>query len=330
MIVNASRRAWLLSSGILLLVTSLRAADVRAENTELRVAPQQVRLASRHHRQQLLVTGRNARGVDVDHTRGSQFRSENPAVASVSSSGLINAVSSGQTTVHVRFDDRELHVPVRIGTTATEPRVSFRNEVMPILTRLGCNSGGCHGKSTGQNGFRLSLLGFEPELDFTALVRESRGRRVSSSQPAQSLLLTKATGRVPHGGGRRVDLESDYYRILHKWMSQGVRGPRHDDRVVDRISIQPKQRVLSSQAQQQLLVTAHFSDGERRDVTRSVVYQTNSPEISEVSQDGLVATHDSGGLFAVLVRFGDKMDVFRGTVPFEIEAQQPTTAESAP
>ena len=317
MTVDERRRIGRLPSALLVLAASLISGTLCAADDGRRVEPQQVRLAARHHRQQLLITGRHPNGREVDQTHASRFRSANPEVATVSASGLIHALSSGQTTIHVRVAGQEMAVPVHVGTTATEPRVSFRNEVIPILTRLACNSGGCHGKSTGQNGFRLSLLGFEPEFDFAALVRESRGRRVSSSQPADSLLLAKATGRVPHGGGRRLDPDSDYYRVLLQWIQQGLRGPSDENRVVNRISIQPPQRVLQSNGQQQLLVTAHFSDGRTRDVTRSVVYQTNEPDIAQVDNNGLVTTGDRGGLFAVMVRFGDAMDVFRGTLPFQ-------------
>ena len=106
------------------------------------------------------------------------------------------------------------------------PSVQFLYDVVPLLTRLQCNSGGCHGKATGQNGFRLSLLGFEPDLDHTALVSEARGRRLFPAVPNRSLLLTKATGVVPHGGGRRLDVGSDDYRMLHNWIAAGA--PQRD------------------------------------------------------------------------------------------------------
>mgnify|MGYP001291070127 FL=1 len=95
---------------------------------------------------------------------------------------------------------------------AAPVQVAFETDVVPLLTKLGCNSGGCHGKSTGQNGFKLSLLGFVPERDHVALVKEARGRRVFPGDPGNSLLLRKATSRVPHGGGRRLTEQSDEHR----------------------------------------------------------------------------------------------------------------------
>ena len=132
----------------------------------------------------------------------------------------------GETTIRVTTGGMTCDVDVIVRPASDRHPVSFGNDVVPILTRHSCNSGGCHGKSTGQNGFKLSLLGFEPEFDHAALTRESRGRRVSVSDPAESLLLLKATGRVPHGGGKRLEADSDDYRVLFDWISRGAIGPR--------------------------------------------------------------------------------------------------------
>ena len=128
-------------------------------------------------------------------------------LVAISVSGLANAADDAPVTTS--------------GNVA--PPVQFLNDVVPLLTRLHCNSGGCHGKATGQNGFKLSLLGFEPDFDYAALVSEARGRRLFPADPNQSLLLTKATGAVPHGGGRRLAVDSDDYRgavdgdLIHQW-----------------------------------------------------------------------------------------------------------------
>ncbi len=233
-------------------------------------------------------------------------------------------------------------------TSAAEssPRITFNNDVGPILTKLACNSGGCHGKSTGQNGFRLSLLGFEPEFDHDALLQEGRGRRVFVSDPDRSLLLQKSTGRVPHGGGKRLDVDSDDYRVLYDWIAQGAIGPRADDPQLERITVAPAERVFRKQigepedvsprtvriespgadalrlakkehadGQQQLTVTAHFSDGTSRDVTRRAVYDSNVPELATADDRGTVTTQSQSGLFAIMVRFGGQVTVFRGIVP---------------
>jgi hypothetical protein len=194
--------------------------------------------------------------------------------------------------------------------------VYFGTEVVPILTKLGCNGGGCHGKATGQNGFRLSLFGFEPEFDYEAIVKESRGRRLSPAAPDNSLLLTKGTSTVPHGGGKRLAVGSDDYRILREWIRQGATPPRDDDPHLVRIEIFPTEQILNVNASQQLQVRATFSDGVSRDVTRQAVYQSNEPSIATIADDGLIQTTSQHGLFSVMARFGEQIATFHAAVPF--------------
>ena len=201
-------------------------------------------------------------------------------------------------------------------------RVSFATDVVPILTKLGCNSGGCHGKSTGQNGFKLSLLGFVPSDDHESMVKEARGRRVFAGDPAGSLLLQKATGRVPHGGGRRLDVESVDYRVLSEWIRQGATGPRGGDPILIDLQMTPTRGVLTAGSSRQLKLEAVFSNGVRRDVTRQALYLSNEPEIGSVNETGRVRTGELGGLFAVLARFGGRMSVYHGTVPFGDELER--------
>ncbi len=210
--------------------------------------------------------------------------------------------------------------------TASEDRVSFLNDVVPVLTRYGCNSGGCHGKATGQNGFRLSLLGFEPDFDHVALLREGRGRRGFPGAPDRSLLLAKAVGRDPHGGGSRLTTDSEDYQVLSQWILAGAPGPHSDEPTLERVTVSPDSQVVAQNSVIDLRVTAHYSDGTTRDVTRRALYETNLPTVAEASDSGRVSTFDRGGLFAVMVRFGGGVGSFRGTVPFESKVQGRTEA----
>ena len=194
--------------------------------------------------------------------------------------------------------------------------VRFGTDVVPILTKLGCNGGGCHGKATGQNGFRLSLLGFEPDQDYESLVTEGRGRRLSPAAPDHSLLLLKATSRVPHGGGRRLDESSDDYLLLRDWIAQGSPGPRTDDPQLVRLDLSPQEQVVSTNETLQLTATAFFSNGTSRDVTKQAVYQSNETSVAAVENDGLVRTSDQPGMVAVMARFGDQIATFHAAVPF--------------
>ena len=209
-----------------------------------------------------------------------------------------------------------------VSTESHNRPVYFGTEVVPILTKLGCNGGGCHGKATGQNGFRLSLFGFEPEFDYEAIVKESRGRRLSPAAPEHSLLLTKGTSSVPHGGGKRLTVGSDDYRILRQWISQGATPPRADDPHLVKIEIFPKEQILNVNASQQLQVRATFSDGLSRDVSRQAVYQSNEPSIATISDDGLIQTTSQHGLFSVMARFGEQIATFHAAVPFVSDPKQ--------
>jgi hypothetical protein len=204
----------------------------------------------------------------------------------------------------------------RGGDPAVGARVAFTTDVRPLLTRLGCNSGACHGKATGQNGFKLSLLGYEPAEDFEALVSEARGRRIFPAAPEKSLVLLKATGAVPHGGGRPLTRGSEDYAVLRRWIEQGAPPPRPDDPIVQSVAVEPGDAVLSRKDRVALRVRASLSDGSTRDVTRLALYESNEPDVAEVTPSGEIQTRDRGGLFAVMVRYGDQFGVFHGTVPF--------------
>ena len=199
--------------------------------------------------------------------------------------------------------------------------VSFRNDVIPILTRHACNSGGCHGKATGQNGFRLSLLGFESDFDYRALVLQGRGRRLFASAADDSLLLAKASGRVPHGGGTRINPGSDDYEVLRDWIRSGAHDSLPGERQLERITVTPAEAVMKTSSEVVLKVIAHYSDGRKQDVTTRSLFESNASEIGDVDVRARVTTATRGGLFAVMVRFGGQIAVFQGTVPFSNDAE---------
>jgi hypothetical protein len=151
---------------------------------------------------------------------------------------------------------------------------------LPIFTKRGCNAGACHGKAGGQNGFRLSLLGFEPTLDHETLVKEGRGRRLFPASPDRSLLLQKAVARVPHGGGKRLDPDSSEYRLIRRWIGLGMPVGRPTDPTVASIEVYPRRRIMKRGATHQLAVKARYTDGSSEDVTRWAQFQTNDPEVA--------------------------------------------------
>src|SRR5262249_23700926 len=150
--------------------------------------------------------------------------------------------------------DKSVTVPVTTTGVGQDLPINFGNQIVPIFSKLTCNSGGCHGKASGQNGFKLSLLGFEPEVDYNALVKEARGRRLCPASPERSLLLLKATGVVAHGGGKKMEPGSDEYRLVRRWIASGAPFGSEKDPVVTRISVTPEHRVMTRQNRQQFSV----------------------------------------------------------------------------
>ncbi|MBU6301906.1 MAG: DUF1553 domain-containing protein [Verrucomicrobia bacterium] len=263
-------------------------------------------------RQQVVVTSGESRDV----THDVRWSVEPAGVVAFDGTGFLKPVTDGQATVSVTHSDGSSgSIQVRVEQSAEPQPINFTNDVVPILTRYGCNGGGCHGKSGGQNGFRLSLLGYEPWNDFDYLTREARGRRVFPAAPERSLLLTKATGETPHGGGARMDPESHDFQFLVRWIRQGMPYGRESDPSIQRIEVFPKQRVAAPGARQQLSVTAYYSDGTTRDISRAVQYEANQEEMAEVAEDGLVTFKELPGSTSIMVRFQEKVDVFVADLP---------------
>ena len=281
----------------------------------LRVVPADVVMRGPDSVQQLAVDLRTKAGSARDLTRQARFVSSDPRVATVDETGLITARGDGSANITVHAGGDSAAIPVTVKDFAAGVAVHFANQVVPIFTKLGCNAGGCHGKASGQNGFKLSLLGFEPALDYETLVKEGRGRRVFPAAPDSSLVLTKATARVPHGGGKRLDPESHEYRLIRSWIAGGMTFGKPTDPKVERIAIFPGERVLERGGNQQVVVTAAYTDGTTEDVTRWAQYQSNETEIATVQEGGRVETRRLSGQAAIMARYQGQVAVFRATVP---------------
>ncbi len=201
------------------------------------------------------------------------------------------------------------------GVDAEQP-LSFVKDVAPILTKATCNSASCHAKAgVGQRGFRLSVLGFETEEDYEHIVKEGRGRRVFPAAPEQSLLLLKAANIVPHGGGKRLDPKSEDYKIMLRWISQGMPYRLEGEATLVSLEVQPPRGLLPVKTQQQLKVVAHYSDGGTRDVTHTALYEANDKGMAEVTEGGLIKVLDLPGSVAVMVRYQTLSSVCNVSVP---------------
>lgn len=206
----------------------------------------------------------------------------------------------------------------RAGTSQRLPPhpepISFVDQVVPVLTRAGCNAGACHGAQSGKNGFRLSLLGYDPDLDYDSLVRQAGGRRITRTDPGASLLLRKPLGLAPHGGGVRLRPGQLEYQILAEWIAEGAPGPVPEAAITG-IEVSPATAVLAPHASRQLRVTAHYSDGKSRDVTALSRFTSNQEPVATVDREGRV-TMQGVGEAVLCASFRGQVAVARLAVPY--------------
>ena len=235
---------------------AVRAAD------GLSVFPPTVTLDGPDDRQQLVVTETKA-AKHADRTASATFATSDPAVAAVKD-GVVLPAGAGEATIAVTANGLTAKVAVKVKNAAASGAVTFERDIQPIFTRFGCNAGACHGKARGQNGFQLSLLAYDNDFDFNAVATEARGRRIFPANPAFSLLLRKPTGQTPHGGGKKFAVGDATYRTVEKWIASGTPRTPADAPKLDKIVVYPDSRLMSFKANQQLAVTAHYSDGTTR------------------------------------------------------------------
>src|SRR2546428_3189794 len=187
-----------------------------------------------------------------------------------------------------------LALPGRTTESITSTNITFRNHVQPVLAKFGCSSGACHGAAAGQNGFKLSLRGYDDGGDYLALTRNAFGRRIIPADPGRSLLLLKPTAAIPHKGGKRFEVGSLEYRVLAEWIAAGAPGPQKNDPRIERIELLPERVVVKPGASQQLSVSARFSDGHTEDVTRWAKYTAANASVAVVDDDGTVQVLGNG------------------------------------
>tara|TARA_B100000029_G_scaffold509761_1_gene599653 strand:- start:1301 stop:3721 length:2421 start_codon:yes stop_codon:yes gene_type:complete len=306
-----------------LLVAPAATAALPREARSIRVTPNPISLGGSNRLQQLQVTatGPDGRLFDVTHHATLRIGDSNTAVLEGTT---LRGVADGDTQLNVLYGNHAVTLKVAVSDQGTFPPVHFKNDIMPILSKLGCNSGGCHGKQSGQNGFKLSVFGFDPRADYNALVKEARGRRVSLAAPGGSLLVAKTSNTVAHGGGARTTSGSADHQLLSGWVAQGA--PWGDDGApqVTSVRVSPSQRILNTSSDQQLLVTAVYSDGSTRDVTSAAEYTSNATLVADIEDAGHVHTGNVPGEAAITINYMGHVVASRITVPRnEVQADYP-------
>lgn len=309
----------------LIVLAVLASVSARAAEPGLTLLPSELKLVGPENRQRVLVEQTN--GAQFVGQAEAQWTSSNPNVATIEN-GVVVPQGNGTTTITAQVGTQTVTANVSVSQFEQPHAWSFRNHVLAVLAKTGCNSGACHGALAGKGGFRLSLRGYDPNSDFYNIVKQQRGRRVELADPGQSLLLTKPTGALPHKGGIRFESDSLDYRVIAEWLSAGATPPSTSDAIVERLEILPEQTQLTNGQSQDLLVRAHYSNGRIEDVTRWVKFTSADETVARVESDGKV-TVIGPGEGAITAWFASKIVIGRVTVPFghqvptEIYAAEP-------
>ena len=272
-----------------------------ASVTALEVTPKELRLNHRFAYAQMLVTARLASGERIDATRMVEAALSSP-VAEVSRSGLVRPIADGKATLSLKLAGHAVEVPLTVLGVNTSPKVDFVHDIAPVLSRLGCNAGTCHGSAQGKAGFKLSLRGYDPIFDVRALTDDHAARRVNVASPDDSLMLLKPTGAAPHAGGVLMQPGEPYYETIRSWVSDGARLDLTAPKVA-RIEVAPVNPVVERiGTKQQLRVLATYANGEVRDVTREAFLESGNTEVATAGRSGLM-TAIRRGEAPVLARF---------------------------
>jgi hypothetical protein len=278
------------------------APQAAPEARAIEVVPDALTLNGPRDVRRVLVTGTTADGGHVDLSGSATYAAPGEGV-SVDDAGYVHGLKDGAYQIKVSAGGKTVDLPVTVKNAATPEPVSFLRDVMPVISRVGCNAGTCHGSAKGKRGFKLSLRGYDPDFDYLQLVDDLAGRRFNRSAPDQSLMLLKPTQGVPHEGGHVLEPGSAAYKVLYDWIAQGVQSDVGKASRVATLEVFPKVIDLAQEGEtQQLLVLAHYPDGSNRDVTLDAIFTSSVPDVATVSATGHVIAVRRGEA-SILVRY---------------------------
>ena len=282
--------------------------------SQLAILPSEISLDGPEARQQLIAV-RMSEGESLGEVSDVVYTSSNPTVVAVEE-GVLVARGNGVAQIVAKHSGKEVSVNVEVTGYDKSWEWSFSNHVLPVMSKAGCNSGGCHGALAGKGGFRLSLQAYSPADDYHTITREALGRRIELADPGRSLFLTKPTAAVKHKGGKLIETGSRDYQVLAEWIASGAPKPQANDPGVERLEVLPEISSLKPGDQHQLLVRAHYTDGRIEDVTQWAQYTSANEVVAQVEEDGKVEVVGYGE-GAVTVWFSSKIVMARITAPFD-------------
>nr|WP_146516773.1 DUF1549 and DUF1553 domain-containing protein [Rubripirellula amarantea] len=266
--------------------------------------PPEIKLGSSRDFQSFVAVNMRDDGITLDATEQIEWVLSDPSKAKLDGFKLF-PLADGDTELVGTYLGAEIRIPVSVSNAADRPAISFEKDVMPVLTRSGCNTGSCHGAARGKDGFRISLFGFDPAGDYHRITREIGVRRINLAIPSESLLLKKSVGSVPHTGGKLFDVDSDYYATILEWLEDGAKIDPSDAKppTVASLKIYPPQAVIEGEgSKQRFVAVATYSDGSTRDVTRLAAFTSNNSGTAAIDNEGTVTAGRRGEAF-VMARF---------------------------
>src|SRR5262245_53260855 len=251
-----------------------------AKVAKLTAFPAKVELTGPYAYRQLIVTAHLEDGSAVDVTRDTERTQYAPCkLIRISPTGLVRPVADGGDEIKVTVGGQSVSIPLTVSGVKADKPVSFVTDVQPVLAKLGCNAGTCHGAAQGKNGFKLSLRGYDPVYDHRALTDDLESRRFNRVAPERSLMLLKTSGAIPHTGGVLTSPGEPYYEMLKAWIAQGVKGDVTTPKVKS-VAVYPKNPTLGRLGQtQQFAVIATYHDGSTRDVSQEAFLDSSNTEI---------------------------------------------------
>ncbi len=295
---------------------------------DLKIFPADAVLTGPRASQRLIVLAESDGKIVGDLTSKAEFASSNDAVASVDQGGLVRPVADGEAVITASYEGQQATARVKV-TKSKEPFTwSFRNHVIPMMTKIGCNSGACHGALAGKGGFKLSLRGYAPATDHFVMTRQALGRRVDTTEPSRSLVLLKPTTTISHGGGQKLEVSSPDFQVLADWIASGAPGPQEKDPRIQRLEVFPPHAILKPKDSLQVLVRAWYSDGHAEDVTRWVKYSSTEDLVAAVDQDGKVRVAGYGEA-AITVWYSNLVAICRIASPLPNKLDPKVFAEAA-
>lgn len=252
------------------------------------IYPREAALSGPGARQRFAVTARDDNGVDRDVTEQAKFQISDANVARTQGN-LVQAIAAGKTQVIATVEGQSISATIEVREASDKFEISFVKDIVPIFTRAGCAGANCHGSIRGKGGFKLSLFGYEPDIDYASILKADGGRRVDVANPGQSLILRKPTFQLPHGGGIRFQADSIEYAAIRDWLAGGARYDSVGSPRIASLTVEPhERRLVGIGSKQRLIVTARYTDGSAEDVTGKVQFSSNDDAVASVNSGGIV------------------------------------------